>query len=383
MKMILLPINFSKSKLTINLPSNDIERPCNEQPVAVEIDMRLSAFANANKYFDNRKSAARKEEKTKKASEEAISSQRKKVEERLRKGLKADKSLLKRSREPLWFEKYYWVQFSRSILFLCGKDRQQTYQLLKNHATNNDFVVTAELENAAVVLVKKVDSDVQINPVCLEQAGMFSLSFSRAWESKIVTSAYYALWKDVELNVEAEKYADLPVLILKGEKSFLPPSRLSFGIGLIGVFIDEKKIDSLTHKESSEQTADDELNPARSNHLDKTDEYTSDYSIQNLTPITDDNIKSQFEFPIPVFAPYSLLKDFAFKAKITPGTLKKGKAAKAVKSLWLRKAKGTRVETLISDLLDQEIANSIPISRLSIAGAPNTLNKRDRKDQNR
>ena len=86
--------------------------------LAIDIDLGLSPWANASQYYDQKKSAAVKEEKTVLASSKAFKSTEKKVTADLKKGLKQEKDVLRPVRKQFWFEKFIYFISSDGYLVL-------------------------------------------------------------------------------------------------------------------------------------------------------------------------------------------------------------------------------------------------------------------------
>ena len=86
--------------------------------LTIDIDLGLSPWANASQYYDQKKSAAVKEEKTVLASSKALRSTEKKVTADLKKGLKQEKDVLRPVRKQFWFEKFIYFISSDGYLVL-------------------------------------------------------------------------------------------------------------------------------------------------------------------------------------------------------------------------------------------------------------------------
>lgn len=66
-------------------------------------------------------------------------------------------------------------------------------------------------------------------------------------------------------------------------------------------------------------------------------------------------------FCIPVVAPYSAIQNYKFKAKLTPGTVKRGKAAQTVVQMFVRgPTTSQREKDLILTIPDQELTTTMP-----------------------
>lgn len=106
----------------------------------VDIDISLSAFANAREYYDQKRSAAKKAQRTINAAELAIKAAEKKTKQDLKSVnekiiffisfyahlIQVEiKTKIQQIRKPLWFEKFYWFISTDNYLVLAGKDAQQ------------------------------------------------------------------------------------------------------------------------------------------------------------------------------------------------------------------------------------------------------------------
>lgn len=89
-----------------------------DKRLTIDIDLSLTPWANAKTYFDQRKTAAAKEERTLEASQRALKSTQKKIEADLKKGLKQEKELLRPVRKQFWFEKFMYFISSDGYLVL-------------------------------------------------------------------------------------------------------------------------------------------------------------------------------------------------------------------------------------------------------------------------
>ena len=84
----------------------------------IDIDLGLSPWANASQYYDQKKTASEKEQRTAQSSSKALKSHEKKVTADLKKGLKQEKQVLRQARVPFWFEKFVFFISSEGYLVL-------------------------------------------------------------------------------------------------------------------------------------------------------------------------------------------------------------------------------------------------------------------------
>lgn len=84
--------------------------------LTIDIDLDISPWANASQYYDQKKQASEKEQRTTQSSAMALKSHEKKVTTDLKKGLKKEKQVLRQSRTPFWFEKFIFFISSEGYL---------------------------------------------------------------------------------------------------------------------------------------------------------------------------------------------------------------------------------------------------------------------------
>lgn len=97
----------------------------------IDLDLSLSALANARKYYCKQKHSARKEQKTIDASQKALKSAEKITHQKL-KEVKAISTIFK-ARKFYWFEKFYWFISSENYLVIGGRDAQQNELIVKRY----------------------------------------------------------------------------------------------------------------------------------------------------------------------------------------------------------------------------------------------------------
>ncbi|KAI8884094.1 hypothetical protein K501DRAFT_294252 [Backusella circina FSU 941] len=209
------------------------ERNTTPKSFKVDIDMGLTAFANARKYYEQKKTTATKHEKTIVASSKALKS----AERKIRQDLKETKitATINKIRKPFWFEKFLWFISTEGHLIIAGRDMQQNEMLVKRYLLKDDVYVHADLHGAASVVVKnKPQANGQpIPPSTLFQAGIMSVCQSKAWDAKMVTSAYWVYPDQVSKSAPTGEYLTTGSFMIRGKKNFLPPVQLVYGFGYL------------------------------------------------------------------------------------------------------------------------------------------------------
>ncbi|GAB7347488.1 hypothetical protein MBLNU459_g4395t1 [Dothideomycetes sp. NU459] len=226
-----------------------------EKRIAVDIDLGLSGWSNARQYYDQRKAAATKQEKTEQASTKALKSTEQRIQADLKKGLKQEKAVLRPVRKQMWFEKFIYFISSDGYIVLGGKDAQQNEILYRRYLKKGDVYVHADLNGAASVIIKNNPStaDAPIPPSTLSQAGNLSVCTSNAWDSKAVMSAWWVNADQVSKTAPTGEYLAVGGFTIRGKKNFLPPAQLLLGFAVMFQISEESKANHLKHRVKPEE----------------------------------------------------------------------------------------------------------------------------------
>ncbi|CEL01089.1 hypothetical protein ASPCAL00681 [Aspergillus calidoustus] len=205
------------------------------EALTIDIDLGQSPWANATQYYDQKRVAAVKAERTTQSSAKALKSHERKVKDDLKRNLKQEKQVLRPSRNPFWFEKFLFFISSEGYLVLGGRDAMQSELLYRRHLRKGDIFIHADLEGATPIIVKNRGgaSSSSISPTTLSQAGNLCLATSTAWDSKAIMSAYWVDASQVSKTAEAGDLLPVGEFLIKGEKNFLAPSQLVLGFAVM------------------------------------------------------------------------------------------------------------------------------------------------------
>ncbi|KAL9117817.1 MAG: hypothetical protein Q9187_005638, partial [Circinaria calcarea] len=221
-----------------------------DKRLAIDIDLALSPWSNASQYYDHKKTAAVKEQKTLQSSAIALKSTEKKINADLKRGLKQEKQVLRPLRKQLWFEKFYYFISSDGYLVLGGRDAQQNETLYKKYLAKGDIYVHSDISGSASVIIKNRPNtpDAPIPPSTLSQAGTLAVATSSAWDSKAVMSAWWVNSDQVSKTAPTGEYLTTGGFMIRGKKNFLPPAQLLLGFGVMFQISEESKARHLKHR---------------------------------------------------------------------------------------------------------------------------------------
>lgn len=225
-----------------------------DKRLVIDVNLALTPWANAREYFDQRRSAQDKEQRTLENSTKALKSQEAKINQDLKKGLKQEKAILRPVRQAMWFEKFTWFVSSDGYLVLGGKDAQQNEILYKKYLKRGDVYVHADIEGAATVIIRNNPKtpDSPIPPSTLSQAGTLAVSSSSAWDSKAGMSAWWVNADQVSKSAPGGDFLPTGSFSVRGTKNFLPPAVLLLGFGILFLVSEASKGRHTKHRVQDE-----------------------------------------------------------------------------------------------------------------------------------
>lgn len=229
--------SIRKLKLETNHFEMLLRDPYDEgEEALVDIDIDLSAYANARKYYDQKKHAAGKQQKTIESSAKAYKSAEKKTREALKQV--ALTTNIAKARKAFWFEKFFWFISSEDYLVVGGRDAQQNEAIVKKYLRTGDIYVHADLHGASSIVIKN-PLGTPVPPKTLNEAGTMAICYSAAWDAKVVTSAWWVHHHQVSKTAPTGQYLTPGAFMIRGKKNYLPPSYLIMGFGFLYKLDDE------------------------------------------------------------------------------------------------------------------------------------------------
>ncbi|XP_073206323.1 ribosome quality control complex subunit NEMF isoform X2 [Lepidochelys kempii] len=210
--------------------NKQLKKPQKNKPLLVDVDLSLSAYANAKKYYDHKRHAAKKTQKTVEAAEKAFKSAEKKTKQTLKEVQTV--TTIQKARKVYWFEKFLWFISSENYLIIAGRDQQQNEMIVKRYLKSGDIYVHADLHGATSCVIKNPTGEL-IPPRTLTEAGTMALCYSAAWDARVITSAWWVYHHQVSKTAPTGEYLTTGSFMIRGKKNFLPPSYLMMGFSFL------------------------------------------------------------------------------------------------------------------------------------------------------
>ncbi|XP_015126664.1 nuclear export mediator factor NEMF homolog [Diachasma alloeum] len=227
---------IKKLKLETNHFSLGLSDPYGEadgeelKPMVVDIDLAQSAYGNATRYYNMKRSAAKKQQKTIESQGKAFKSAERKTKQTLKEAQVIHS--INKARKVYWFEKFYWFITSENYLVIGGRDQQQNELIVKRYLRAGDLYVHADLTGASSVVIKNPSGD-PVPPKSLAEAGTMAVAYSVAWEAKVVAGAWWVHHDQVSKTAPTGEYLTTGSFMIRGKKNYLPPCQLVMGFGFL------------------------------------------------------------------------------------------------------------------------------------------------------
>jgi predicted ribosome quality control (RQC) complex YloA/Tae2 family protein len=139
--------------------------------------------------------------------------------------------VIRKSSKRFWFEDYRWFVSSEGCLVVGGRDARTNDRLISRHMSADDRYVHADIYGAPSTVVKWNAAATEIT---LEEACIFAVCFSRAWNSKIGSApAYWVLPEQVSKTPQTGEFLPRGAFVIRGKRNYFPKLPLLLAIGTI------------------------------------------------------------------------------------------------------------------------------------------------------
>jgi predicted ribosome quality control (RQC) complex YloA/Tae2 family protein len=237
-----------------NHEDDEEEEDAEEDTMDITISLKDTAHGNASALFAKYRASKEKGQKTMEASVKALEAAEDTAQRQLQDAQKKKGHLsqaLHTKRKLLWFEKFHWFITTDNYLVIAGRDAQQNEQLVKRYLRPGDAYLHADVHGAASCILRAKRSrqgeggktvPLALSDQALREAGNFTICKSSAWNSRMVTSAWWVESHQVSKTAPTGEYLTVGSFMIRGKKNFLPPTQLEMGLGVLFRLGDEESI---------------------------------------------------------------------------------------------------------------------------------------------
>ena len=192
----------------------------------VEVDIRVSPYENAAKYYEEAKEKMRKASRVDEKIEE--------LKEKLNELLKEEEVVIEEEKAKIrrreWYERYHWSLSENGVLIIGGRDADQNESIVRKLLEPNDIFVHADIHGASAVIVKCRG---KASEKALKEASVIAASYSKAWKQGLASVDVYWVWgTQVSKKPPAGEYLTKGAFMIYGKKNYIRnvPLRLALGL---------------------------------------------------------------------------------------------------------------------------------------------------------
>ncbi|MCS3921698.1 putative ribosome quality control (RQC) complex YloA/Tae2 family protein [Methanococcus voltae PS] len=202
----------------------------------VAIDIRKSAFENADDYYTKAKKF-----KYKVAGViTALEISQKKLA-KVKQQTELDAELLKQKQQNIkkkerrvlkWYEKLKWTIID-NYLVIAGKDATTNEIIVKKYLEKNDIVFHTLMEGAPFTVIKNTSEETPSEETLLEVA-KFAVSHSKAWKLGLGSAdVYWVTPEQISKTAESGEFLKKGAFVIRGKRNFIRSAPLDLGVGIL------------------------------------------------------------------------------------------------------------------------------------------------------
>jgi predicted ribosome quality control (RQC) complex YloA/Tae2 family protein len=247
--MLIHKLDLEQDAIVLRLPTEEAMFEENDEndgvhSMDVTVSLKDTAHGNASALFARYRASKEKSQKTVENNAKALHAAEESAQKQLLEAQKRRSNLAHIShvkRKPLWFEKFNWCITSDNYLVLGGRDAQQNEQIVKRYLRPGDAYLHADVHGAASCVLRAKrkrqpngkTTTLPLSDQALREAGNFTICRSSAWNSRMVTSAWWVESHQVSKTAPTGEYLTVGSFMIRGKKIFLPPTQLEMGLGVL------------------------------------------------------------------------------------------------------------------------------------------------------
>jgi predicted ribosome quality control (RQC) complex YloA/Tae2 family protein len=214
--------------LEINPLKGTLKTIINNQEL--EIDFKISATDNMNKFFSEYKEISKKIN----GLINAINETERKINE-LKKGLEEiNKLIIVKEMKKEWYERFRWTFSSQGFLIIGGKDAKQNEILVKKYMDEKDVFVHSDVPGGSVVIIKS--NGLEVPEETKREAVSFAVIYSKAWKAGLsAADGYWVMANQVSKKPPSGEFLKKGSFMIYGERNYIRnvPLILFLGVKIV------------------------------------------------------------------------------------------------------------------------------------------------------
>jgi len=253
--LMIQSLKLDKNEITLLLIDPHQE---NSKPEKVEVNVTMSALSNVKIYYETKKKAENKRERTIEHTDLVL----KLAEEKTKKTVVKQTQTVNKTkniqqmRKRFWFEKFNWFITSENYIILSGRDAQQNDILIKRYMRKGDIYVHADIHGASSCVIKNPTG----NPIprqTLIETGIMTVCRSSAWNAKIVANAWWVYDHQVSKTAPSGEYLPTGSFMIRGKKNFLGQNQMMMCLSIMFKLSDESVKNHIGERKVQTNDAED------------------------------------------------------------------------------------------------------------------------------
>ena len=121
---------------------------------------------------------------------------------------------------------------SQGYLVISGRDSHQNELLVKKYMKPGDLYMHSDYGGAASTIIKNPTKEPLPRP-SLEEAAIFTVCRSKAWDTKIISGAWWVNSDQVSKSAPTGEFLPTGSFMIRGKKNFVYPNKMEMGITLL------------------------------------------------------------------------------------------------------------------------------------------------------
>ncbi|UCD92325.1 MAG: NFACT family protein [Methanobacteriota archaeon] len=192
-----------------------------------ELNYRDTVYDNADHFYQK----AKKEKSKRDRLREEIAKSQQAMEKAVKQRERREKLPKIEPTKQFWFDAYRWFISSEGYLVIAGRDAKSNDRIVKRHLKDGDRYAHADVKGAPSVVVKEGSKATEVT---LREACEFSLSFSKAWSSRVGGgSAYWVKPEQVSKRPESGEFLPRGAFVIRGKRNHYRGLELQVAVGEI------------------------------------------------------------------------------------------------------------------------------------------------------
>lgn len=96
-----------------------------------------------------------------------------------------------------------------------------------------DLYMHSDYGGAASTVIKINDKNVPVPRTTLEEAAVFTVCRSKAWDTKILSGAWWVYHDQVSKSAPTGEFLPTGSFMIRGKRNFVQPNRMEMGVTLL------------------------------------------------------------------------------------------------------------------------------------------------------